>query len=109
MVQLFLSWMWFWYYSCSTIYNDERKFWPPFHPVLVSDGLLAVSTIVAYGRLLSLFQLNRKFGPMQVNFANSPNFHMLDILCLGVNFKNVWRRGAVLAHLLCGHPFVFCW
>ncbi|XP_049947297.1 short transient receptor potential channel 4-like [Schistocerca serialis cubense] len=45
----------------------ERAYWHYLDPTLVAEGLFAIGTIMAFGRLLLLFQLNYHLGPLLVS------------------------------------------
>jgi len=94
MLQVLWLWLWFWFLASDLVYT-ERKFWFSLHPVLVSEGFLAVGTIIAYGRILFLCQLSRKLGPMQVckklnvwKFIRNFNFCILQV-SLSKMFRDV--------------------
>lgn len=46
-----------------------RKFWQWSDPQLLAEGLFAVATVMAYLRLLFVFQINYTLGPMQVSIG----------------------------------------
>ena len=60
---------WLWSYIDVHIYNHEylpRSMWPMWDPTLLGEGLFAIATILAFGKLLYHFQIGRGLGPMQV-------------------------------------------
>lgn len=46
----------------------ERKFWNPYDPTLIGEGLMAFSTVLAFGRILYILQVHHNLGPLLVLF-----------------------------------------
>ncbi|XP_013380847.2 short transient receptor potential channel 5 [Lingula anatina] len=69
-IATFLAWGWA--YLDTQVHDEinlERKYWNQFDPTLLAEGLFALSTILSFGRLLFLFQLNPDIGPLQVSIS----------------------------------------
>ncbi|XP_037071610.1 short transient receptor potential channel 4-like [Pollicipes pollicipes] len=63
----FGCWIWS-YYDIVTYGNErlERKFWYQYDPTLIGEGLLAIASILAFGKTLYLFQISSSLGPLQI-------------------------------------------
>ena len=49
--------------------DTERKYWSDFEPILISEAMLTVATIMAFLKLLLICGLNYYLGPLQVNMC----------------------------------------
>ena len=47
----------------------DRKLWEGNDPTLVGEGFLAIASVLAFGRLLFVFQVSQDLGPLQVSFS----------------------------------------
>nr|CAD7411672.1 unnamed protein product [Timema cristinae] len=62
----------------SNIPDDlERKYWHHLDSILMAEGFFAVATILAFGRLLLLCQLNYYLGPLQKHPALTHTMHSM--------------------------------
>nr|CFW94253.1 Eka-Trp5 protein [Euperipatoides kanangrensis] len=61
--------VWLWAYL-DLIESDqkylERRYWKSYDPALIGEGLFAIASILAYWRLLYIFQINSYLGPLQI-------------------------------------------
>ncbi|XP_043231293.1 short transient receptor potential channel 4-like [Amphibalanus amphitrite] len=66
----FCCWIWS-YYDIVTYGNErlERKFWYQYDPTLIGEGLVAIASILAFGKTLYLFQMNSSLGPLQISLG----------------------------------------
>ncbi|XP_065321156.1 short transient receptor potential channel 4-like [Gordionus sp. m RMFG-2023] len=49
--------------------NLERKYWDSFDPTLIAEGNFAIAKVLAFGKLLNTFQINKYLGPLQVSLG----------------------------------------
>lgn len=60
---------WIWSYWDILTYGNEhidRKFWYQYDPTLLGEGILAIASILAFGKTLYLFQMSASLGPLQI-------------------------------------------
>lgn len=64
----FSCWLWSYLTIEEEDYDMERKFWNPYDPTLIGEGLMAFSTVLAFGRILYILQVHHNLGPLLVLF-----------------------------------------
>ncbi|XP_013790468.1 short transient receptor potential channel 5-like [Limulus polyphemus] len=47
--------------------TEERKAWPSFDATLIHEGLLAIASVMAFGRILYFLQQSATIGPYQIS------------------------------------------
>lgn len=82
-----------------------RAFWPWYHPFLIAEGIFALSTILAFARLMLWYQLHSRLGPLgtSLRYMLGDVFRFFLVVCvflfafaLGINsvyknYKNSFR------------------
>ncbi|CAH1777258.1 unnamed protein product [Owenia fusiformis] len=59
-----------WVRIAGTSYADElRRFWFAEDPILLAEGFFSIGTVLAFGRIVYLFQMSQILGPLQISLS----------------------------------------